>query len=215
MSTQYNKGAQDPNNGDEKPKRVEGPVIKGEVITIKKPFGRKLKDVFVKADFKSVGIYLVMDVLLPAAKGMAVDAVTEGANRVFYGDGRRGPRPGPGFGTRVTYNKMSSPMGGAPMGYPSAQFRARANPSIHHEGADNEYILPTRAEAEAVVDAMVNVLDQFQVVSLADLKEMLNVSPIPHTDHKLGWDSLVGTKVKQVREGYLIDLPQIQPLPWS
>ncbi len=49
------------------PKNVER-VIVSEVIVQKRGLGRKFKDLFIAADFKSVVHYVAYDVCIPAAK---------------------------------------------------------------------------------------------------------------------------------------------------
>lgn len=75
----------------------------------------------------------------------------------------------------------------------------------------DDIILSNRDEAEMVLETLTGIIDQYEVASVADLKEMvgLRVTPI---DVKWGWVYLGGTKVVQVRDGYLIDLPPAEPI---
>ena len=105
MDTDYQGNA----NKDKKPGKAVKPekhiqkVVIGEVVTKKKPLSRKIKDLFVEADFRSVTRYVIYDVLIPAARNTIVDASTKGVERMMYGESAI-RRRNTGAGPRVTYN---------------------------------------------------------------------------------------------------------------
>ncbi len=84
------------------PKNIERVVV-GEVVVHKKSIGRKFKDLFIEADFRTVIKYVATDVLLPAARNMIVDASTKGVERLLYGESAM-RRRNFGTGPRITYN---------------------------------------------------------------------------------------------------------------
>ena len=47
---------------------------------------RKLTDIFVSEDVNSVGSHIFMDVIVPACKKLIYDIVTDGIDRVLYGE---------------------------------------------------------------------------------------------------------------------------------
>lgn len=188
------------------PKKVEK-VIKGTAIVQKKSLGRKFRDIFVEADFKSVVKYVVSDVLIPAARNMIVDASTKGVERMMYGDrGRRYPWGSSGPAPRFTYNNpINRPYPGrmAPGVEPGPRRSSR-----HDQG---DFILSSREEADMVLERMNDILSQYEVASVADLKELVGF-PSSHVDNKWGWVYLGDVQIRQVREGYLLDLPAAEPL---
>jgi len=54
---------------------------------------------------------------------------------------------------------------------------------------------------------MEELLDRFEVVSVADLFDMAGIS-CNYTDNKYGWSDLKGAKVERVSDGYVIRLPR-------
>lgn len=189
-------------------KKIEK-VIVGEVVIKKKPLGQKIKDIFIEADFRSVTRYVISDVLIPAARNMIVDASTKGVERMMYGD-RGHQRRGNGYGmSRMTY-------GGSPLQqprdyrHPATRPPGPSGPAYPRAGR-NDFILATKEEANNVLQSMHDILEMYDVVSVADLHELMGL-PTTHTDQKWGWVHLVNSHVQQVRDGYVIDLPLTEPI---
>lgn len=183
------------------------PVITGKVIQKKPSLGSKFKTVVFGGEFRSAAHYVVGDVLLPAFRNLLVDGVTKGMERVVYGDSPRSPRR-PGFqsyGGRVQY---SSPISQRPATLPA---RLPDQPLRQMRREPNDLVLSSRQEAETVLERLVDVIDQYGTASLADLYELtgLPASPI---DNKWGWTYLRNAEVRQIREGYLLDLPPVEEI---
>lgn len=189
-----------------KPEKVVERVTSNEVIVQKKPLGRKIKEMFIEADFKSTFVYLFTDVLIPAAKNTIVDTTYKGIDRLVYGDRAMRYRHGPG--SHITYNRpVDRGMGGSPLkSAPPISMRPRSL-----RGPRDEFIVATREEADIVIERMTDIVDQYQVVSVADLNNLVG-NPSSHTDEKWGWESMTNVRVIQVGQGYLIDLPQPEPI---
>lgn len=71
----------------------------------------------------------------------------------------------------------------------------------------DDLVFETRDEAGAVLEKMYDMLDEYKLVSVADLNSMIGETP-KHTDHKWGWEDLQGSHIKMVRDGYLLILPK-------
>jgi hypothetical protein len=85
----------------------------------------------------------------------------------------------------------------------SRQARARHN--------FDEIVLDDRAEAEEVIDRLFDLVSRYESASVADLYELVGLAS-SHTDHKWGWSDLHGAGVSRIRGGYLLDLPEPEPL---
>lgn len=191
-------------------KKVEQ-VVQGEVVRRKKPMGKRLAETFIGTDAKSVWAFVTIDVLVPAAKDMFADAVSQGVERMIYGEAqsrsRRGSRrPNDPY---TSYNRYSHPQRrpGPPREEPrqSISRRARAN----HEF--DEIILPTRVEANEVLDRLFDLVSKYETATVADLYDLVGVSG-SYTDDKWGWVDLRGADIARIREGYLLNLPRPEPL---
>jgi len=186
-------------------------VVSGEVKVEKRGIGKKIKDLFVAADIRSVWSYVAFDILIPAAKGMIVDGVARGADRFVYGDSRAARRSG-GLGerSRITY-------GGIVDRGRDERRDSRTRPpsnidrTRHPRSNRNDYIFTRREDAVDVLDEMYRVLEVCDVVSVGDFNDMVGL-PSPHTDQKWGWEELRGVDIRDVRSGWVIDLPDPEPI---
>lgn len=75
----------------------------------------------------------------------------------------------------------------------------------------DEVVLTSRTEAEEVIDRLFEVVSRYGTATVADLYELVGITGT-HTDNKWGWTDLRGAGVSRVRGGYLLDLPEPQPL---
>jgi hypothetical protein len=195
----------------EKPeaKKVE-PVVVNNVERRKTSFGRRFADTFVGGDARNVVQYVLFEVLVPAAKATITDAVSQGVERMIFGEGTGGSRRTGGYrsggpSSYVSYNKFSSKRD--PREEPRGMSRqARAN---HDFG---EIILATRAEAELVIERLFHLVNEYEVATVADLLELVGETP-SYMDGKWGWDDMHGASVRRYRnEGYLLELPRTKPV---
>lgn len=180
-------------------------VTSGEPVRRKKSLRRQFGETFVAGDAKSALKYVVLDVLLPAAKDMIVDAGAQGIEKLIYGDSRRRgsmhPQSGPtGY---VQYNRFSGSRQTSSQRALSRQGRAR------HDF--DEIVLDSRAEAEEVIDRLFDLVSRYDTATVADLYELVGLAS-SHTDHKWGWTDIRGAGVSRIRDGYLLDLPDPYPL---
>lgn len=199
---------------DEKPtpetKKVER-VISGDVVRRKKPLGKRFSETFVAGDVGSVWEFVLGDVLIPAAKDMIADAGREGLERLIFGDSSRS-------GRRSGRNSNSSTVGNFRY---DRQFSDDRRSTRKDEGRGSisrrarsqhdfdEIILDSRAEAEAVLDNLYELVSRFDAATVADLYELVGISGSGYTDSSWGWTSLRGSEARRVRNGgYLLDLPR-------
>jgi hypothetical protein len=75
----------------------------------------------------------------------------------------------------------------------------------------DEIVLDQRSEAEEVIDRLYDVVNKYEQATVADLYDLVGLSS-NHTDHKWGWTDLRGSGVSRIRDGYLLDLPDPEPL---
>lgn len=188
-------------------KKVEK-VISGEVVQKNKPIRQRFRAIFFGGDFKRTMAYIAAEVLLPSARNLIVDATTKGIERAVYGESiqRRRPldsRP------RIQYN---SPINRLRDPRDRAYLPDQPPIAVNRDRYDfRDIILSSREEAELVLERLSDIIDQYEVASLADLYDLVGL-PTSHIDNKWGWSYLTGAAVRQVREGYLLDLPAVTPI---
>lgn len=184
-------------------------VVEGSVVRRKQPIGKRFAELFVAGDSKSVTQYVFLDVLLPAIKDTVVEAVSQGVERMIFGEVRSTNRR-PGFSNvgHIAYNRYAAsravggpPRDNNPVGRQPMSRQARITHNF------DEIILPTRREAEEVLDTMFDMLTRYETVSVSDLYEMVGETA-QFTDEKYGWTDLHSSSVSRVRDGYLLNLPR-------
>jgi hypothetical protein len=184
-------------------------VTSEEPVRRKKSLRKQFSETFVAGDAKTAVRYVIFEVLIPAGKDMIAEAGAQGIEKLIFGDSRRrgGGSPTPpssGPTGYVSYNRyaMGSRQTG-PQRSISRQARAR------HDF--DEIVLAQRVEAEEVIDRLFEVVSRYGSASVADLYEMVGITGT-HTDNKWGWTDFRGAGVSRVRGGFLLDLPEPQPL---
>ena len=193
---------------DAKPEKLEK-IVTGEVVQRKKPLGKRMAETFIGGDAQSVGSYVLMDVLIPAAKDTIADAVSQGIERMLFGEvrstsRRTGGKPSNGY---VSYNRYSNSTAHPALRKDEPQV-SRRNRATHNF---EEIILATRPEAEEVIDRLFDLVSRYESATVADLYELVGVSS-NYTDDKWGWTNLQGASAVRIREGYLLDLPKPEPI---
>lgn len=171
----------------------------------KKPLSRKLAESFTADDTGSVGSYILMEVMLPAAKNMVADAFSQGIERLLFGDGattRSSSSSRTSGARRADYTNYS--------GVTSSSKAGRTTrPSARNDDgyAYSEVVHETRALANEVRDGLIHQLRQYGEVNVSDLYDLVGITS-SFTDNKWGWDDLSGSSVRMVRGGgYIVDLP--------
>jgi hypothetical protein len=187
-------------------------VVTGNVVRRKKPLGNRFMETFFGGDGHSVVDYVIKDVLLPAAKDMVADAVSQGIERMIFGEsrapgGRRASARGINNGP-VNYGRYSatSPVRKDP--------REESRPISRRSRSSHDFdeiILATRGEADEVIDKLYDMLQRYGTVSVSDLYELVG-SSASYTDEKWGWTDLRRAGVTRTRNGYLLNLPAPEPL---
>lgn len=179
------------NSQGEKPEKVEK-VANGR---------RRKKTIFEKIfnqDIRNIVSYLWGDILLPAAKNTLLDMIEDGAEMSILGTVRRRGRRS-NSSTYISYDQI---------GQDRRDRRDRGEP-VRKSNEPDQILLDTKQEAEEVVSRLYDLFDTYQIVSLADYYDLVGVTSDEFTDNKWGWDSLKGTRILRVRDGYIIDLPKM------
>lgn len=173
-------------------KKVEK-VVSGKTSTKKKSGIRKLSDTFLSEDVSNVKSYIFSEVLLPAAKKLVSDIVTNGTNMLLYGEIKNKK----GNSSKVSYSR-----------YYDDRSRDYRLPVVRNNFDYDEIIFETRGDAEAVLDAMYDILNQYKVVSVAELYDLASITTHNYTCNNYGWIDLRGSSVVRVRDGYILKLPR-------
>lgn len=182
-------------------------ITTGEVKTRKRGLGRRIAETFTGDDLQTVGSYVLFDVVIPNAKSLLSDIVSEGVERLLFGESRRRPSSFRQTGRASGYTNYSARYTREPErrsddrpSYGSISRRARATHDF------SEVIVETRVEAEEVIDTLGALIEQYGVATVSDLYELVGISG-EYTDRKYGWTSPRDMAVHRDRHGYALILP--------
>lgn len=174
-------------------KKVEK-VVKGSAKPKKKSELRKIADAFIQEDVGTVRNYIFGEVLVPAIKKTFADIVTNALDMFLWGKG--GSRRPRSSAERISYrNYYDSP-------------RRTTRESERRRSYDyDDIILDSREEADQVLARMEELLDDYNMVSVADFYDLVGITG-KTTDNHYGWTDLRDASVVRDRDGYLIKLPR-------
>lgn len=205
MSTDYT-----PNSRKVAPEQSSAPVEKKKVDKVitgtakRKPdTARKFTNLFAPGDMSSIKEYLVMDVIVPATKKMISEIVRNGIDMLMYGESGRS-KSYTGNSDKVSYRS-----------YYGSNDSSRSNSSNSRTRSVFDYdniVIPTRQEAEEVIRRMDEIVEIYQMVSVADLYDLCGITDHNYMNAKYGWMNIRTAEAVRVRDGYILKLPRAMPL---
>lgn len=184
-----------PSNNDKLPEKKVTKVVTGNVKTRKKSEIKKLTDIFLAEDMDRVKSYILFDVVIPGVK----KAIQETINAVLWGEGSRPTGNTPA--AKFNYNNISN----ASYANNRQNIRTRDTYGFENITFDN------RGDAEQVLDCMSDLIQKYQIASVADLYDLCGIT-CEYTDYKYGWTDLHGADVLRHRDGFFIKMPKPMPI---
>ena len=176
-------------------KRVSKPAK-----TKKKGELRKIAEEFIVDDVKNIKTYVITDVLIPTIKDTIWDILTNTLD-MFLFNGTKDHRKRGKSSPKISYRDY----------YDSKNDRGR-NYEIRDRFDYDDLEFDSRGEADAVLTGMMEVIDEYGVVSVSDMYDMADVTA-PYTGNRYGWTSLRNAEVVRVRgNAYIIKLPKAKPI---
>lgn len=194
---------------DDRPRKKK--VIEGAAVERKKPLTRRIAETFTGDDAQTVGDYILFDIIIPAAKSMMSDAVSQGVERMLFGTSSYRSRGS--SSSSYSYGNRSQ---GSSYSNRYRQQREREDPRERRreergrkqDFLGGEIILETRLDAEVLLENMREAISQFKSVSVADVDDFLGITEDDWMRRQWGWVDLEGVMVRRLRaDEYLVDLP--------
>lgn len=181
-------------------KRVESAVISGTAKTRKKKDLEKFTDIFIAEDAGNVKSYLLTEVLIPTVKKAISDMIKTGIDMILYGEPRQSKKSP---ASKVSYRNYYET--------DDDYFRSGGVNSGRALNYD-DILFETRGDAEAVLDAMNDIISQYGTVSVGDLYDLARVPNDNFMMNRYGWKSIGGANAVRVRDGYILKLPRAKVL---
>lgn len=88
-------------------------------------------------------------------------------------------------------------------------YEEKRNQNVDYKNDD--VIFETRKDASDVLEKMLDVVDKYGFVTLADLYGLSNIAASV-TDSKYGWTNIKNCEVVNTERGYIINLPKPVPI---
>lgn len=177
-------------------------VVQGTAKVKKKGKTSKFASMFISEDATNVKSYIVADVLIPAAKKLISDIVKDGIEMILYGGVNHNKRSSGLRADYVSYNRYSDR---------KYEDRRLDDSKSRYGYSYDDVILETRGEAEEVLDAMDNIIEEYGMVSVMDLYDLVGITG-QYTDNKYGWTNIRNSEPVRMRDGYMLKLPKAIPL---
>lgn len=171
-------------------------VVSGTTKTKKKSEARKIAGIFVPDDMTSVKSSILQDVIVPGIKKAIADVVSI----ILFGETGRIGGGRKANNSTVSYQRYYDDRRDDRRDYN----RPRAIGGFEYD----DIVFETRGDAELVLEQLEAALDQYGLVSVADLFDLAGVTCRGYTANKYGWTDLRNSKVIRVRDGYILQLPR-------
>ena len=196
------------------PKNV-GQVTSKPATIRKRPLGKRVAEMLTGDDARSVGGYVVFDIVIPAFKDLLFEVITGGSQRALWGSSStrrpQPPRPGkgpsiPGAPSYISYNTQ-----GSSSTQPSKMSQAG---QARHDF--DEIVVASRGEAEMILSRMCELVEVYGVASVADLYSMAGITNGSYVDNRWGWRDLGSARVLRIPQGgYVFNFPRPTPIEQS
>ena len=173
-------------------------VVSGSTRTKRKGEMQKFAGALISDDISDAKSRIVMELIVPAVK----DTIIEAVKILLWGENGYN-RKGAASASRINYGSFSR----------DNDRRRDRGPGTTRAGSGLDYdniLFDNRGDAEAVLSAMDDQIEQFDVVSVGDMYEFADVSTTNYMVHRIGWYDIRSAQVVRVRDGYMIKLPKAQ-----
>lgn len=185
------------------PKKDIKPVVSG-AKKVQRPASKRFFDYLFAESPKDLARKVGRDVVVPRVKAGFEQAFNEFLSGMLWGNGMARPPSNLVSGAvmragGINYQGISS----------QANSMTQARQAITNQSSGNyqDLILPSQEYAEVLLANLIDLLNQYRVVAVADLYELAGQSPAI-SDNSYGWTSLDTARISKVRDGFLLELPR-------
>lgn len=178
------------NHQDQKKQVVK--VVKGKAKTKKKSEISRIASNIISEEAKSIKEYAIYDVVIPVVKDTITQLIKGSIDMLFYGEVRSSSssRRNSSNASRVSYRDY----------YDDRSIRrdlSRTSTRYSYDDITFEY----RQDAEEVLNRMDEIVEQYGVVTVADLFDLAGITGNGYTDQNYGWTSTRSASVERNRQG--------------
>ena len=187
----------------EERKKIEK-VTNGVVRVKKKSETRKFLDNLMGDQVQDIKSSIKNDYIIPAIRNTIWDVFTNTLDMILFG-GTGGHARRRSTSEKISYRSYYDDRRSDSRRYDDRRERSRNSYDL------DELVLETRGEAQAVLNAMDNIMDEYKIVSVADMYDLIGET-CPYTAYKYGWTNIRNAEIVRVRDGYIIRMPKAMPI---
>ena len=178
------------NHQDQKKQVVK--VVKGKAKTKKKSELSRIASNIISEEAKSIKEYAIYDVVIPVVKDTITQLIKGSIDMLFYGEVRSSSssRRNSSNASRVSYRDY----------YDDRNTRRDLTRTSTRYSYD-DITFECRQDAEEVLNRMDEIVEQYGVVTVADLFDLAGITGNGYTDQNYGWTSTRSASVERNRHG--------------
>lgn len=185
-------------------KKIKPVIPEGGAQRVGRPASKRFMSFLVAESPKDIAKNIGTNLVVPRLKGALEEAANALLAGLLWGNG--GSRPHNGIIQGTVLNSNTAVYGGVVNGGVSpAQLAAAALPQ--RPAGYQDLKVPTQQYAEALLTNLYQLLNEYRMVSVADLYESARM-PTEPADNKIGWMSLEGARIEKARDGFILALPR-------
>lgn len=154
-----------------------------------------LAETFISEDISNVKKYVFGDILIPTIKNTIVDIITDSISMLILGESRGHRRRS--NADSVSYTKY----------YDRGRSTRTDSINTRNGYSYTEVEVDTRDEADEVLARMDEIIDQYGMVSVLDMYDLVGITG-NYTDNKYGWTNIRNAEIIRGRNGYVIKMPK-------
>lgn len=187
----------------QKSKEKISPVVnRDQIVSTKKPLGKKIAETFMTEDTKDVKAWLLKDVIIPGIQNTILDILS----MMFFGEVDSRTKRSRSRKDRDDRYDYSSCYRGS-----SSRRSRRRDRDDRYDSDDRvdfrNIVIRNREDAEQIVEEIRRRIEKDGSASVADLLDMIDASS-RYTDNNWGWDDERDIGIRRISSGFLIDVSE-------
>lgn len=193
-------------NGGSKSTAPERPKVspiidKSRLARDKKTFGQKLLRTFIQDDIPDMKAWMIDEVIAPGIKRLILDGLAMMFFRETYSGSRRNTYE---YGKTSYSNLYSQKTRSAPQ---KSRYVDESRDRIDYRNI----VVTYRNDAESIVRYLHDTIAEYHKVSIGDLYSLVDILANPN-DFNWGWTDPRAIGIRQVSNGFLIDVDAAVPI---
>lgn len=169
-------------------------VVKGGVKTKKKSEISKIATSMISDEAKSIKEYAIYEVVIPVIKDTIIQLVEGSINMIFHGEARSSSRGRNSYSSKVSKVSYKDC-------FDDKNDRGRNNRQSANRFSYDDISFTYKQDADAVLISMDEIVEQYGIVTVADLFDLAGMSGNGYTDQNYGWTNTRSASVERSRDG--------------